>query len=77
MYNTNSHELAILRVCKTCGDEYHKKHEMEKVGEFHYCHFCLLEGDDFAFYGLCAPHYLYKINDDDFADGYSNPKGGI
>ena len=47
MYNTDSHELAILRVCKICGNEAHKIKEMEKVGEFYHCHFCLLEGDDY------------------------------
>ena len=60
----NSHELAILRVCKNCGDEHHKKRDMEKVGDFYYCHFCLLEGDDYQM-------------DDDFVDAYANPKGGI
>ena len=66
MYNTDSHELAILRVCKTCGDEAHKVKEMEKVGEFYYCHFCLLEGDD--------RHYQLE---DDPADIYAFPNGGI
>ena len=72
MYNTNSHELAILRVCKTCGDEAHKVKEMEKVGEFYYCHFCLLEGDDYH-----LRHSMIGEPEDSYADSYANPNGGI
>ena len=72
MYNTDSHELAILRVCKICGNEAHKKKEMEKVGEFYHCHFCLLEGDDYH-----LRHSMIGEPEDDYADSYANPNGGI
>ena len=67
MYNTDSHELAILRVCKICGNEAHKVKEMEKVGEFYHCHFCLLEGDDYH-----LRHSMIGEPEDNYADSYSN-----